>query len=164
MTGDYSGMEPVVFVLIALVLIPLFIVRQRRSERFRERSFFFPLALGAYGAVVLVNISERDAITTASAVLLIVSAVASIGFGVIRGRTVELSLRGGEVWERASWTTIGVGWIGLVAARLALIVLAAGIGAKVAASPASIPVMLAFTLAAQMLVVRARARQIARLN
>ena len=148
------------YVLAALLLVPLFIVRQRRSERFRERSFLLPLALGVYGAVLLVNISEQDAFTVASAVLLVVSAAASILFGVVRGRTIELSVRAGGVWERASWTTIGVGWLGLIATRLALIALAVAMGAKVAASPASIPIMLALTFAAQMLVVRTRAREI----
>jgi hypothetical protein len=151
-------MEPLLYILIALVIVPFFIVRQRRSDRFRERSLLLPLALGAYGVIQLVDISEHDRVTTASALLLVVSAVASVAFGVIRGRTIELSARGGEVWERASWTTIGVGWVGLIATRVALIVVAADVGAKVAESPATIPVMLALTLVAQMLVVRARAR------
>jgi hypothetical protein len=90
-------------------------------------------------------------------VLLLVSALASIGFGVVRGRTIELFERSGELWERASWTTIGVGWGGLLATRLLLIGVATAIGAKVAASPTSIPLMLAITLGTQMLVVRERA-------
>lgn len=52
-------------------------------------------------------------------------------------------------------------WLGrLVVTRIGLIVLAAAVGAKVASSPASIPLMLAITLAAQMLVVKVRAREI----
>jgi hypothetical protein len=93
-------------------------------------------------------------------VLLLSSAVASIAFGVIRGLTIELFMRGDELWERASWTTIGVGWGGLVATRIALIALAAAVWAKVASSPASIPLMLAITLAVQIVVVKARAREI----
>jgi hypothetical protein len=108
----------------------------------------------------LVNLSEQDTVTTASAVLLVVSVAASIAFGVVRGRTTELTVQGGEVWECASWTAIGVGWLGLIVTRLALIAAAVAVGAKVAASPATIPIMLAITLAAQMLVVRARAREI----
>jgi hypothetical protein len=152
-------MKPALYVLIAVVVVAFLVVRQRRSDRFRERSLLLPLALGVYGAVLLTNTSEHKAVTTASAVLLLLSAAASIGFGVLRGRTIELFMRGGELWERASWTTIGVGWGGLVVARLALIAVAAAVGAKVAASPASIPIMLALTLAAQMLVVRARAKE-----
>jgi hypothetical protein len=93
-------------------------------------------------------------------VLLLSSAVASISFGVIRGLTIELFMRGEELWERASWTTIGVGSGGLVVTRIALIAVAAAVGAKVASSPTSIPLMLAITLATQMLVVKARAREL----
>jgi hypothetical protein len=147
-----------IYVLGGLLVVAFFIVRQRRSDRFRERSLLLPIALGIYGIVLLRNTTEHHALTAASAVLLIVSAAASTGFGVIRGRTIELFVRGGELWERASWTTIGVGWGGLLVARVALIGVAAGIGAKVAASPTSIPLMLAVTLGAQMVVVRQRAR------
>jgi hypothetical protein len=152
-------MREAVYAVGAVAVVVFFIVRQRRSDRFRERSLLFPVALGLYGAVLLTRTSEHETLTTASALLLVLSAVASIGFGVIRGRTIELFDRGGELWERASWITIGVGWGGLVVTRVALIVVAAAIGAKVASSPTSIPLMLAITLAAQMLVVRARARE-----
>jgi hypothetical protein len=92
-------------------------------------------------------------------VLLTLSAVASLAFGMFRGRTIELFVKDGELWERASWTTIIGGWGGLLVARVVLISLAAAIGAKLAASPTSIPLMLAITLAAQMLVVGQRAHQ-----
>ena len=133
-------------------------LRQRRSDRFSERSLLFPIGLGIYGVVLLTDTSEHHTLNITSAVLLVLSALASIGFGVIRGRTIELFERSGELWERASWTTIGLGWGGLLATRVVLIAVAAAIGAKVAASPTSIPVMLAITLGAQMLVVRERAR------
>ena len=45
-------------------------------------------------------------------------------------------------------------------ARIALIAVAAAAGAKVASSPTSIPLMLAITLATQMLVVKSRAREL----
>jgi hypothetical protein len=153
-------MKEALYVVIAIGVVVFFIVRQRRSDRFRERSLLLPLALGIYGTVLLTQTSEHNAITTASAVLLVSSAAASIAFGVIRGLTIELFMRGDELWERASWTTIGVGWGGLVVTRIGLIVLAAALGAKVASSPASIPLMLAITLAAQMLVVKGRAREL----
>jgi len=151
-----------IYVVGGVVVVVFFIVRQRRTDRFRERSLIFPIALGIYGLVLLTDTAKHQALTVASAALLISSAAASVGFGVIRGRTIELFMRGGELWERASWTTIGVGWGGLLIARVALIAIAAAIGAKVAASPTSIPLMLAVTLGAQMLVVRARARQVSR--
>jgi hypothetical protein len=146
------------YVLGGLAVVVFFIVRQRRSDRFTERSLLFPIGLGIYGVILLTDASKHHALSIASAVILVVSALASIGFGVIRGRTIELFERSGELWERASWTTIGVGWGGLLATRVVLIGLAAAIGAKVAASPTTIPLMLAITLGAQMMVVRERAR------
>jgi len=147
-----------IYVIGGLAVVVFFIVRQRRSDRFTERSLLFPIALGIYGVVLLTDTTKHHALTVASALLLVLSAAASIGFGVIRGRTIELFARGGELWERASWVTIGVGWGGLVLTRVALLGAAAAIGAKVAASPTSIPLMLAITLGAQMIVVRQRAR------
>jgi|SRR5580765_2561739 len=147
-----------IYVLGGLAVVVFFIVRQRRSDRFRERSFLFPIALGIYGGVLLTNTSKHLSLNVPSAVLLILSALASIGFGVIRGRTIELFVRGGELWERASWTTIGAGWGGLLVTRIVLIGVATAIGAKLAASPTSIPIMLAITLGAQMLAERQRAR------
>lgn len=151
-------MNDPLYVFGGLVVVVFFIVRQRRSDRFRERSFLFPLVLGIYGMVLLTDTSEHHALSVASAVILVLSAAVSIGFGVVRGQTVELFERGGELWERATWTTIAAGWGGLLLTRVALIGVAAAVGAKVAASPTSIPLMLAITLGAQMIVVRERAR------
>lgn len=147
-----------IYVLGGLAVIAFFIVRQRRSDRFEQRSLIFPIGLGIYGALLLNSTSRHDPVTFASAVLLLLSAVASIVFGVLRGRTIELFVREGELWERATWTTIAGGWGGLLATRVALIALASAVGAHLAASPTSIPIMLAITLAAQMLVVGQRAR------
>src|SRR6478609_9663218 len=101
-----SMVKDAIYVLGGLAVVVFFVVRQRRSDRFRERSLLFPIALGIYGVVLLTSTSEHNSITTASAVLLLSSAVASIAFGVVRGLTIELFMRGEELWERASWTTI----------------------------------------------------------
>jgi len=156
--GTSAMVKDAIYVLGGLAVVVFFVVRQRRSDRFRERSLLFTICLGIYGVVLLTDTSEHHALTVASAVLLIASLAASIGFGLIRGRTIELFIRGAELWERASWTTIIVGWGGLLLARIVLIGVAAAVGAKVAASPTSIPLMLAVTLGAQMIVVRERAR------
>jgi hypothetical protein len=81
------------YVLAAVAVVVFFIVRQRRSDRFRERSLLFPLALGVYGLVLITQTSDHDSLTAASALLLFLSAIASIAFGVVRGRTIELFLR-----------------------------------------------------------------------
>ena len=151
-------MRDAVYVVGGLAIVAFFIARQRRSERFEQRSLLIPAALAVYGLVLLDHTSKQDPFTASSALLLTLSAVASIVFGVFRGRTIELFVREGELWERASWANLGIGWGGLLIVRLGLIATAAALGATLAASPTSIPLMLAITLAAQMVVVAERAR------
>jgi hypothetical protein len=151
-------MRDAIYVIGGLAIIVFFIVRQRRTERFEQRSLLIPAALAVYGLVLLDHTTRRDPLTASSAVLLSLSAVASISFGVFRGRTVELFVRDGKLWERATWANLGIGWGGLLLIRLGLIATAAAVGAALAASPTSIPLMLAITLAAQMLVVGERAK------
>jgi hypothetical protein len=150
-------MRTALYALGGLAIIAFFVVRQRRSDRYRERSLILPLVLGLYGLALLRGTWRHDRLTVASILLLGLSALASIGFGAFRGRTINLSVRDGELWEQASWRTIGVGWGGLLLTRIALIGIAGAVGARFAASPTSIPVMIAITLAAQMLVVAGRA-------
>jgi hypothetical protein len=151
-------MKDAILVLGGLAVIAFFIVRQRRSDRFRERTLLFPIGLGVYGVVLLHDTARHHPLSAGSGALLAVSAAASIGFGLIRGRTIELWERDGELWERASWRTIGIGWGGLLLTRIGLIAVAAVIGAQLAASATSIPLMLSITLATQLLVVGQRAR------
>jgi hypothetical protein len=151
-------MRAALYALGGLAIITFFVVRQRRSDRYRERSLILPLALGLYGLALLRSTWRHDRVTLASLVLLVLSALASVGFGAFRGRSINLFVRDGELWEQASWRTIGVGWGGLLVTRIALIGIAGLIGAQLAASPTSIPLMLAITLAAQMLLVSERAR------
>ena len=151
-------MRDALYVVGGLAIVVFFIVRQLRSDRFEQRSLIFPIGLGIYGAVILNGTSKRHPVTAASAALLCLSAAASVGFGVIRGRTIELFERDGELWERATWATIA-GWIGLLVTRILIIAAATIAGATLAASPSSIPLMLAITLAAQMIVVGQRARE-----
>lgn len=150
-------MRTALYVVGGLALIAFFVARQRRSDRYRARSLMLPLALGLYGIALLRGTWRHDRLTATSIILLGLSALASIGFGAFRGRTIALFVRDGELWEQASWRTIGVGWGGLLLTRIALIGIAGAIGARFAASPTSIPVMIAITLAAQMLVVAERA-------
>ena len=151
-------MRDALYVVGGLAIVVFVVVRQLRSERFEQRSLIFPIGLGIYGAVILNGTSKHHPVTAASAGLLGLSAAASVGFGVIRGRTIELFERDGQLWERATWATIA-GWIGLLVTRIAIIAAATIVGATLAASASSIPLMLAVTLATQMIVVGRRARE-----
>jgi hypothetical protein len=150
-------MRTALYAVGGLAIIVFFVVRQQRSDRYRQRSLILPLALGLYGLALLRGTWRHDRLTAASIVLLALSALASIGFGRFRGKTIRLFVRDGELWEQASWRTIAVGWGGLLLTRIALIAIAAVVGARFAASPTSIPLMIAITLAAQILMVAQRA-------
>jgi hypothetical protein len=151
-------MRGVLFVAGGLAVVAFFIVRQRRSDRFRHRSLAFPIGLGVYGAVVMNGTAKQHPLTAASALLLLLSAAASVVFGLIRARTIDLFVRDGELWERATWATIAGGWGGLLVTRVALIAVAAAMGAQLAASPSSVPLMLGVTLTTQAITVGQRAR------
>jgi len=146
------------YVVAGVAVVVFLVVRQRRGDRFVQRSLLFPLALGVYGVFLVRGPVHHDRVSAVSLALLALSAAASIGFGIFRGRSMELFVRDGELWERASWRTIVAGWGGLLATRACLIGLAAALGASLAASPLWIPLLLAVTLAAQILVEGERAR------
>ncbi len=128
-------MRAALYALGGLALVTVFVVRQRRSDRYRERSLILPLALGLYGLALLRGTWRHDPLTSASAVLLLLSALASVGFGVFRGRTMNLVVRDGELWQQASWRTIGVGWGGLLVTRIALIGIAGLVGRRARCVP-----------------------------
>ena len=95
-------MRAALYALGGLALVTVFVVRQRRSDRYRERSLILPqpLALGLYGLALLRGTWRHDPLTSASAVLLLLSALASVGFGVFRGRTMNLVVREGSCGSR----------------------------------------------------------------
>jgi hypothetical protein len=152
-------MKGAAYVAAGLAIVAFFIIRQRRSNRFVQRSLLFPLLLGLYGAFLVSGTLRHGSASASSVLLLSLSAVASIGFGIFRGRRIDLFVKDGELWERASWTTIVAGWGGLLVTRLLLIALAVTVGATLAASPTWIPLLLAVTLGAQILVETERARE-----
>ena len=105
-------MKDALYVVIAVGVVAFFIVRQRRSDRFRERSLLFPLALGVYGAVLLTQTTEHDSLDDR---IRRAAAHERARFSLLRrdSRPDDRAfMRGEELWERASWTTIGVGWGG----------------------------------------------------
>ncbi len=61
-------MRAALYALGGLALVTVFVVRQRRSDRYRERSLILPLALGLYGLALLRGTWRHDPLTSASAV------------------------------------------------------------------------------------------------
>ena len=89
------AMRTTLYALGGLAIVTIFIVRQRRSDRYRDRSLILPLVLGLYGLALLRGTWRHDRLTLASILLLCLSALASVAFGVFRGgRSTCSSARG----------------------------------------------------------------------
>ena len=56
-------MRDAIYVIGGLAIIAVFVLRQRRSERFQERSLFIPAALAVYGLVLVDHTLRRDPFT-----------------------------------------------------------------------------------------------------
>jgi hypothetical protein len=89
-------MRDAIYVVGGLAVIAFFIARQRRSERFEQRSLIVPAALAVYGMVLLGHTTRRHPFSASSAVLLTLSAVASIAFGAFRGARSSCSCATGS--------------------------------------------------------------------
>lgn len=119
-----------------------------------RRLLLIPLALTLWGANNLDH-AGLAGVRMSDALLLVAAAVLAVGLGVARGLTVMLFARDGVLWCRSTLATLGV-WVVSIVARVALIVVAHLLGASLAASTASLLLMLGLTLGAQSLVVYAR--------
>jgi hypothetical protein len=89
-------------------------------------------------------------------VLLAVSAATAIGTGAGLGTMTHLERRDGHLWAQLPKQGLWL-WAGLIISRLAIIAIAHGAGAHVAAGTAAILLMLGLNRAAQALVVVPRA-------
>jgi hypothetical protein len=119
-----------------------------------KRMVVLPVVLTVIG---ILDISRSKArLDATDIVLLVVSAAIAIGTGAGLGTMTHLERRDGHLWaqlpKRGLWL-----WGGLIVSRLAIIAIAHGAGAPVAAGTAAILLMLGLNRAAQALVVVPRA-------
>ena len=142
-------------VLAAIGVIVYVIGQQVAGGALRgKRVVMLPAALTVVG---ILEISSSKAHPDATdIVLLAVSAAIAIGTGAGLGMMTRLERRDGHLWaqlpKRGLWL-----WGGLLVSRLAVIGIAHGAGAHVAAGTAAILLMLGLNRAAQALVVVPRA-------
>lgn len=142
-------------VLVAIGVIVYVIGQQVAGSALSgKRVVVLPAALTVIG---ILDISGSKAHPDATdIVLLVVSAAIAIGTGAGLGTMTRLERRDGYLWaqlpKRGLWL-----WGGLLVSRLAIIGIAHGAGAHVAAGTAAILLMLGLNRAAQALVVVPRA-------
>jgi hypothetical protein len=87
--------------------------------------------------------------------LLALGAVLAFGGGLVRGLTVRLYPREGQLWYRYTWLTVAV-WVGLILLRVAQATVGWAVGADTSVLAAALPLMLGLSLVGEVAVIGAR--------
>jgi hypothetical protein len=144
-------MNPLVILAIAVLVIVL-IGRRFAGQPLRERSLILPLAITGFGVLQLrtAHFGAVDLTFLAIEVLL------GLGVGAVRGLTVRLYERDGQLWQRYQWSTL-LAWLVLIGVRVGLAVAARAAGVDIVTG--GILLVLGLSLVAESLVVQRRAQR-----
>lgn len=150
-------MNSVVSVLVAVVLAVFLIGRRFQGAPVRLRRLsVLPLVLIVIGFVQISH-EVHGTLPGKDLSLLVVSGLAALAIGAVRGVTVSLYERDGVLWQRYRAATL-VAWIAAIAVRIGFVVLAHGVGAHVAGSESTLLLMLGLSFLGEGLVVLSRGR------
>jgi hypothetical protein len=142
-------------VLAAIGIVAFVIGRQLMGEPLRgKRVVLLPVILTVIGAAGLGKNGRHPG--AADIVCIVVGALIAAGIGAAQGSVLQLRERDGGLWGRMPKRGLWL-WGGLVASRLVMTGIAAGMGAHVAASTAPILLMLGVNRLGQAAVVVPRA-------
>ena len=109
----------VIQILLAIVVIVLVIGKRLAGEPLTtKRLVVLPVVLAAIGISGLSKVTNPSPTDVA---LVALSLVVGLGFGLLRGRSVEVAVRDGYLWYRYRWATIGW-WVSAIVARIGLTV------------------------------------------
>jgi hypothetical protein len=148
-------MHAAITALAAIAIVGYVIGRQLIGEPMRgKRLIVLPLGLTVIGAADLH--SSRLHVGAADVLCIALSAVIAAGIGLAQGRVMRLESRDGSLWAQLPLRGLWL-WLTLVAARVAIMVLAHGLHARLAASTATILLTLGINRLAQAAVVTLRA-------
>jgi hypothetical protein len=104
-------------ILIVIVVIVAVIGRRLAGEPLTmKRLVILPVILGAIGLAGLSKASHPGA---ADVGLVVVGLVVGLGFGLLRGRSVEVGVQNGFLWYRYRWATVAW-WVAAIVARIGL--------------------------------------------
>jgi hypothetical protein len=151
--------NPLVMAVAAVAVLALVVVRQLRERPVGDRAFALPLVLTGVGLVTLVQ--AHPPLTATGVAIAAVELLVVAGFGVLRGRSVTLSVRDGVLVQRGGARTV-VLWLLTIGVRIGLGVLAVALGAG-ALTQATLLLSLGASLAVQALVIQQRAAGWARI-
>lgn len=137
-------------VLAAVAVVVALIARQLRGEALTgRRLMLLPVVLTVIGIADLSRHGRHP--TTIDVVCLVVGALLAAAVGAAQGTTIRLERRAGVLWARMPAAGLWW-WVLLVVTRVGMMVVAHLVGAKVAASSATILLMLGVNRLGQALV------------
>jgi hypothetical protein len=114
-----------------------------------------PLVLTVLGITDFTG-SGAPHLTPNHVAFLVASAVISVVLGAARGATIELYPQQGELWQRYRGNTVAL-WIGLIASKLVLALIASAAGASAGGGTDSLLLSLGVSLLAEAAIVAPRA-------
>jgi len=142
-------------IVIAALILGFIIYRQMRTAPVRPRQLVvFPVVLALLG---LSNVNEHPPASEAAIIALVASGVTAIVFGVGRGYTVRIWRANGKLLRKGVAATI-VLWIVAIVLRILIGIQAQRAGVAASVSTGEAPLFVAFTLAAQNVVLWLRAQ------
>ncbi len=155
-----SSSLTIVQALVAIGVLVLVVSRRfaPRPVRGDRRRWTLPLILAAVGVVNLSHLSGQHPpvkITSGDVVFLVIGGGISLVLGLLRGATVRLSERDGQLFQRYSVVTAGL-WIGTIAVRLGMDAFAPSFGVAKAVVSASLLLMFGVSLLGENLSVAVR--------
>jgi hypothetical protein len=148
-------MHDVLIVLAVIAVVAFVIVRQLKGEPIRgKRLIVLPAVLAVIGIVDLASAGRHPA--AIDIFFISVSALIAAGIGVGQGLMMHLEPRLGALWGKMPARSLWL-WAALVATRVGLDVIASAAHAHVAASTASILLVLGVNRLTQAAVITVRA-------
>lgn len=148
-------MHAAIVVVAVLGIVGYVITRQLAGEPLRgKRLIVLPAVLTVLGATDLGGKGHH--VQAVDVVFIVISAVIAAGIGIGQGRMMRLQVRDGALWAQMPAKSLWL-WLALALSRAALTVTASGLHAHVAASTASILLVLGINRLAQAAAVAPRA-------
>jgi hypothetical protein len=159
-SAEYSRLQrgPIVSelvpILAGIAVVAFVIGRQLIGEPLRgKRVVLLPVILTVVGAANLGGKGRH--LQAVDVVCLLIGGLAVAGIGLAQGRMLQLESRAGALWAQMPIKGLWL-WLAVVVSRLIMTVVADGVNAKVAASSATILLMLGVNRLAQAAVVMGR--------
>src|SRR4051794_36265631 len=148
-------MNSVLWIVVAAAILIFVVGRRLAGEPLKAgRVTVFPLVIAVVG---LYQISQLSNLSTTDLGLIGLEAVVAVVLGLLRGSTIKVFVRDGHLWQKYSWTTIGL-WFGSILLRFGMTSGAVLLGADRNVMQTAVLLTLGLTFAGEGAVIALRAR------